>query len=167
MTPTQNAINKLISELDQVALSYEMRWGVYKLESLAPEPLAEKVQSQVDKLTAAIHADDLPSVRDLVAGCIRMYAALESSALSLGHKPCAPQHWNIRLGSRIYHVVRSSADARSLHKPDGSGEVTLTIEELIRAYAARSDAVLSPGKESTAKTDKLDIDWSEGETIPF
>lgn len=169
MTPTQNAINELIHQLDEVAIRYECVWGVYKLESLATGALAEKVQSQVDKLNDAILAGDLASVRDLVAGCIRMYDALEKNALALGHKPTSPEYWEINIGSKIYRVVKSVSDARSLHRPDGDkGVCIVTLEELARVYDNKESDFLKTVTNSRKELEGLavaDIDWKKGDSL--
>lgn len=169
MTPEQNAINELVHQLDEVAIRYECVWGVYKLESLAKGALAEKVQSQVDKLNDAIQAADVASVRELVAGCIRMYDALEKNALALGHKPCAPDYWETQVGSKIYRVVKSVSDARSLHRPDGDkGVCIVTLEELVRMYEYKGSPFLDKVNKARSELDGLpvsDIDWKKGDPL--
>lgn len=169
MTPTENAINELIHQLDEVAIRYETVWGVYKLESLATGALAERVQSQVDKLNDAISSCDLVAVRDLVAGCIRMYDTLEKNALALGHKPYHPDYWEIKVGSKIYRVVKSVSDARSLHRPDGEkGFCIVTLEELARLYDAKDNEFLETVKKSRKELEGLpvaDINWKKGDSL--
>ena len=174
MTPQQNAINKLIYELDEVAIRYETVWGVYKLESLAPDALMDKVQAQVVKLTDAIQQQDEFAVAELVQGCKRMYDALEKNAVALGHKPLDPEHWEIKVGSKIYRIVKTVSDARSLHKPDGSGITILTLEELILAYNSSHSDFLRVAGGSVHKAQEIasgknvaQINWKEGDTIPF
>lgn len=170
MTPTQNAINELIWQLDEVAIRYETIWGVYKLESLARGELAEKVQLQVDKLNDAISACDVNAVRDLVAGTIRMYDALEKNAIALGHKPCAPDYWEIKVGAKIYRVVKSVSDARSLHRPGGDkGVCIVTLEELVRMYEHKGntflDTIISKGKKELEGLPVSKIDWKKGDSL--
>ncbi len=169
MTPEQNAINELIHQLDEVAIRYECVWGVYKLESLATGSLAEKVQSQVDKLNDAIQAVDVASVRELVSGCIRMYDALEKNALALGHKPIAPEYLEINIGSKIYRVVKSVSDARSLHRPDGEkGVCIVTLEELARMYDKKESDFLETVSNSRKELEGLpvaDINWKKGDSL--
>lgn len=169
MTPTENAINSLIHQLDEVAIRYETVWGVYKLESLATGALAEKVQAQVDKLNEAILASDVNAVRDLVAGTIRMYDALEKNALALGHKPTHPDYWEIKVGSKIYRVVKSVSDARSLHRPDGDkGVCIVTLEELVRMYEHKGNEFLETvtrGRKELAGLPVADINWKKGDSL--
>jgi hypothetical protein len=169
MTPAENAINKMICELDEVAIRYETVWGVYRLESLATGTLAEKMQSQVDKLNDAIEACDVDGVRQLVAGTIRMYDALEKNALALGHTPLPPDHWEIKIGSKIYRIVKCVADARALHKPDGSGVPVLTLEELVRAYEGKQsafmDTIVNSARQELAGLPVAKIDWKKGDSV--
>lgn len=169
MTPTENAINELIWQLDEVAIRYETIWGVYKLESLATGALAEKVQSQVDKLNDAISACDVNAVRDLVSGTIRMYDALEKNALALGHKPTNPDYWEIKVGAKIYRVVKSVSDARSLHRPNGDkGVCIVTLEELVRMYEHKGSEFLETvtrGKKELEGLPVADINWKKGDSL--
>lgn len=174
MTPQQNAINKLIYELDEVAIRYETVWGVYKLESLAPDALMDKVQAQVAKLTDAIQRQDEWEVAELVQGCKRMYDVLEKNAIALGHKPLSPEHWEVKVGSKIYRIVKTVSDARSLHKPDGSGITILTLEELVLAYnSSHSDFMRVAGgsvhnaQENASGKNVAQINWKGGDDIPF
>lgn len=169
MTPTENAINELVHQLDEVAIRYEAVWGVYKLESLATGALSEKVQSQVDKLNDAISACDVVVVRDLVSGCIRMYEALEKNAIALGHKPCHPDYWEINVGSKIYRVVKSVSDARSLHRPNSDkGVFIVTLEELVRMYEHKGSAFLetvTKGRKELEGLPVADINWEKGDSL--
>lgn len=169
MTPEQNAINKLVVQLDEVAVRYECIWGVYKLESLATGALADKVQSQVDKLNDAISECDVAKVRDLVAGTIRMYEVLEKNAVQLGHKPTTPDYWEINIGSKIYRVVKSVSDARSLHRPDGDkGICIITLEELCKLHEGRFNDFMGtlPKSKDGVKLTVADIDWRKGDGLP-
>lgn len=168
MTPEQNAINKLIYQLDEVAIKYECIWGVYRLESLAVGTLAEKVQSQVDKLNDAIMGQDVAAVRDLVAGTIRMYDALEKNAIALGYKPLPPDMWEIKVGSSVYRVCKSMDDVRAAHKPDGSGAKVIALEELINLYENRHLKFYEGIKRQSDKIGSLnDFDFKKGDDIPF
>jgi hypothetical protein len=169
MTPEQNAINKLIWQLDQVALEYEARWGVYTLESFAPEILASKFQAQLDKLNEAIGQNDPAMVAARVEGMIKGYKALEQSALSLGHKPCEPSFLEINVNSKIYRVVKSVAEARALHRPDGDKDVSIvTIEELVNIHQSKHDEIVKKVKEARPENDSWKtFDFEKGDSVEF
>ncbi len=166
MTPTQNAINNLVYQFDQVAITYEARWGVGTLEALADEPLAEKVQLQVEKLNTAINDGDLDGVRDLVDGCIRMYDALEKNALSKGKAPIAPDFWEIQVDAAVYRVAKGNVDARALiyHSPHET--VVVTLEDLVRTYAAK-DKIFTTPLAAPPTPHKGEFDFEVGDSIDF
>jgi hypothetical protein len=167
-TPEQNAINEMIWQLDQEAIKYEMVWGVYRLEALADENLAAKVQAQLDRLNAAIEAQDVDSVRVLVDGCIRMYAALEAAALAKGHTPQSPDFWEVKVGAKIYRVVKAVNDAHRAIEP--SGCVVVSLQELVAMYDKKnSDFLNGVNRTKHDNAGKLvsDIDWDKGQEIPF
>lgn len=164
MTPTQNAINKLLYELDQVIIKYETLWGVYKLESLATGSLAEKVQAQIDKLIAAVEAQDINLVRQLTAGTIRMYAALEQNAIKLGAKPLPPDMWEMQIGSKVYRVVKATTDERGAAQ---EGREVVTLEQLLNLYDNRNQEILDTMKRQPQALKLDDFDFSKGDSLDF
>lgn len=165
MTPTQNIINKLIWELDQAVRPYEAKWGVYKLESLARPPLSEKVQNQVDKLNKAIADENIDTLPELVAGTIRMYAALEKNAVENGHQPIPPDQWSVPGATKIYHICKSVDDAAALQTTGTPQGIILSIQELINLYESFAENNTKPVAEKI--TTQNNFDFTKGDKIDF
>lgn len=109
-----------ISRLDDVAVSHEVRWGIGRLEQLASPELRVKWDRQVEKVNAAIRAQDINGLYGLVEGSIKGWAALEADALAQGHKPNDAQYWEIKLPESefTYRVYKTTTDAHS-SAPEG------------------------------------------------
>lgn len=166
MTPKQNIINKLIWELDQAVRPYEAKWGVYKLESIARSPLAEKVQSQVDKLNKAICDEDVITLRELVAGTIRMYEVLEKNAIEMGCQPLPPDQWSVPSASKIYHICKTMDDARVLQNHNSQG-IILSIQELVNLYEAISDQINQKPTTTLSTVKQKRFDFIQGDNVDF
>lgn len=134
LDPRSFEINRLITQLDDVAVGYEAKWGIGYLEAHAPEDLAQKWQRQVDKLNDAIASLDVPAVRQLVEGCIRGYQSLEVAVEASKGKPKGPVFFEYKFGSLIYRIVKNVADAKALHKPGDPNVRILTGEEACRLF---------------------------------
>lgn len=167
MTPEDFEINRVIEKLDQIAIGYEAKWGVYRLETLASPELAEKWQRQVEKINEAIENKNLAQLRDLVDGAIRGYGMLEAAALAAGHTPSEPLYWEIRKGSRIYRVVKTTQEARALQKPQNADTVILTFEEVVNLFDARSEQVYGTSEKHVKLGKNTGFDYSKGDAIPF
>lgn len=128
-------IRRWIDQLDQVSIDYEARWGCGRLPLLAHPDIAAKWDRQWRKLDDAIIDRNLHLVRDLVQGCIRAWAALENNALVAGHKPIAPESWEVRHpeSGAVYRIVKTNYDA---HAPAASGAITYSLEEIARILEA-------------------------------
>lgn len=165
MTPTQNIINKLIWELDQAIRPYEAKWGVYKLESLTRPPLSEKVQSQVDKLNKAICDQDVITLRELVSGTIRMYAALEKNAVENGCQPLPSDHWSVSSATKIYHICKTMDEARTLQSQNNHQGIILSIQELVNLYESQTLENISPTTGTKEKNRQNHFDFTVGDKI--
>lgn len=105
-------IQRCITRLDQVAVDYECRWGVGRLEKLVSPDMAEKWDRQKEKLDKAIQDRDVREVAALVEGSIRGYKVLEDNALLLGHKYNAPEIWEVKHPetNEVFRIVKSNND---------------------------------------------------------
>jgi hypothetical protein len=78
-------IQAAITELDVCVVGYERRWGVDRLPELVSTETQVKYWRQVDKLDAAIEANDVDLVTKYAAGMMRAYAAMQNEARDRGH----------------------------------------------------------------------------------
>lgn len=134
LMPHDYLINQHIHKLDQVTVEYEAKWGVGRLEKLVSENLAQKWNSQKDKLNDAIRDRDPARVAALVDGCVRGYAALEAEALKNGHTLNPPEWWDVQHESgRVYRIVKSEPQSRLAAQGCLSDGVTVyTLQEVAR-----------------------------------
>ena len=162
LDPRSFEINRMITQLDDVAVGYEAKWGIYYLEAHAPTDLAEKWQRQVDKLNDAIAELDVPAVRQLVDGCIRGYKSLETAVEARMGPPKGPVFFEYKFGSMIYRIVKNVADARALHKPGETNVRVLTGEEACRIFDR--DCVDVFQKREGEKIDLPYFDFDKGDS---
>jgi hypothetical protein len=102
-----------------------------------------------------------------VEGMIKGYKALEQSAIALGHKPIMPKYTEINVNSKIYRVVNSLAEARSLHRPDGDKNISIvTLEELVNNHNMNIEAVLKESSKSGQILSVSAFDFEKGDEIP-
>ena len=161
MSPEMLLINQLMYGLDLVRHRADIKWGVDRLISLAPDEMAGKWKSQVAKLNDAIMAGDVPAVEELVAGSIRGYAALERSAVASGHLPMAPEIIEIKVEGVVYRIVAPGSVATDAN--------SVTLEELVRVYHARTQSVFKtlPNANTVASGWVPDPKRSMNETLGF
>lgn len=163
-------INRLVSQLDDLALGYEAKWGIGQLEAWASEydpALAEKFQRQLDKLADALAAKDLVATRLLVDGFTRAYGALEANAVKNGKAAEEPVIFFCKCGSTIYKIVRTLADTKRTKA--GENEVVMSCQELINLYAkdaAKIYAERNKDKMVIDATDFQGFDWKRGDDLP-
>lgn len=169
LDPLRFEINRLISQLDDVAVGYEAKWGVGKLESIAhlhDGDLAQKWQRHIDKLNDAILALDGGAVRQLVEGCLVGYQKLEEAAVRAAVAPCEPVYFEVNVNSTIYRIVKNVSDSRSLHRP-GEKAVIVTAEEMARLFDKQRANCYHKRLDNPDKVLKIDdFDFTKGDEIP-
>ncbi|MGB1189893.1 MAG: hypothetical protein ACPG4A_06675 [Pseudomonadales bacterium] len=101
--------------MDEIARQLEQRWGIGRLERLAPPELAVKFAQARQNFNDACDQDDhnylVQKANNLVAG----WKALEKSAERNGHDPADPRVWYFHapsdaLGGKPYAIVEQSGD---------------------------------------------------------
>lgn len=130
-------IQRWVTRLDQVAVDYESRWGVGRLENLVSPDMREKWDRQKQKLDEAIQAKNLTETKNLVEGTIRGYAALEKQALELGHKFQSPDMWEVKHpeNDTVFRIVKNNFD----YDMACNGEAhVFTLQEIARILSAHA-----------------------------
>jgi hypothetical protein len=165
MNANDYEIKRHIDKLDQVAITYEAKWGIGNLARYAGADMAQKWRAQNEKLNAAIIASDLNQVADLVEGTIRGYAALERGAIQGGYSAIAPDAWEIQHpeSGRVYRLVKTNTEARV---PAAKDTVTYSLEEIVRILETKQ--LVNVVKESFpgAKVTRA-FDFKKGDSMPF
>ncbi len=160
-------IRRWVDKLDQISIDYEARWGCGKLPLLVAPDTAAKWERQWAKLDDAIIGRNLHLVRDLAEGCIRAWSALETAAIASGHKPIAPDAWEVRHpeSGQVYRIVRNMPQART---PAAQGAVTYTLEEVVRLLEGQQLVnVVKATFEGAVVKNVGPMDWGKGDAIPW
>lgn len=166
--PVDFQINRLVSQLDDMAIEYEGKWGVGQLEAWAyahNSDLAEKFQRQLDKLADAMAKKDVEATQQLVIGFKRAYEALEANAREFGYTPTGDFLFHYTRGSVVYRVVRTMADARRAEK---GKEVVVSCEELVNFYDSAHNIVYDKmyQRKQAKQPDTQGFDWERGSDLP-
>lgn len=160
-TPTLQ-MRSALDRLDRVAAYMETRWGIGRLESLAPADLRVKWERQREKLNVAIEENDKANVSALVEGSIRGWNALEGAAKAAGHVPYWPDVWEYHLGGRLYRVVKCPQDAQAAHRPDQKDVVVVTVDGLLRVFQDRYERAYGLDKKKEDLPEMPKEFWKSG-----
>ncbi len=174
LDPISFEINRLVSQLDDVAYAYEVKWGAGYLEATAASTnpdLAAKWQSQVDKLNDAISSRDIATLRAIVDGCRRGYSRLEENAYSHGLKPKDdPVIFSYNKGSTIFRVVRLVQDEWRAKHPGEDNVVVLSCEAMCRVYPKawfNEYKKIEEKKDAIGTVSNAGYDWDTGDESPW
>jgi hypothetical protein len=128
----QIQIKRWIDRLDEVAISYESKWGIGRLNKIITDELAIKWDAQNKRLRDAIESQDLNRIADLVEGTIRGWAALENEAIKNGHKPNDNEFWETTFEESefTYRIYKNETEKRAAGQSDGV--VCYSLKELAR-----------------------------------
>lgn len=173
LDPISFEVNRLVSQLDDVAYAYEVKWGAGYLEATAAATnpdLATKWQSQVYKLNDAISSRDLVSLRAIVDGCRKGYSRLEENAYSMGLKPKDDVViFSYNQGSTIYRVVRLVQDEWRAKHPGEDNVVVLSCEAMCRVFPKWWFAEykkIEEKKDVIGSASDSGYDWDKGDALP-
>lgn len=115
-------VKAALDSVDEVARTFEQRWGIGRLERLAPPELAVKFEQARQNFNYACSEQDdhnymVQKANNLIAG----WKALERAAEKNGHKPADPRVLYFRapddLDGKPYAIVEQSGDYK-LVEPD-------------------------------------------------
>ena len=80
-------IQRVISQLDEVAVKYEVKWGVGILQQKCRPELLAKWMKQCEKFSDAMRRHHVEDITELALGTIRAYDVLENDLLEQGIEP--------------------------------------------------------------------------------
>lgn len=111
-------VRAAINSVDQVARTLEQRWGIGKLERLAPPKLAVAVEQARQNFSAAAQGDDSNYLVQKANNLIEGWKALEKVALKNGHKPADAKVWYFvapeDAGGKPYAIVDHASDTAAV-----------------------------------------------------
>ena len=137
-------IQRIMEQLDQVAVGYETKWGVGILQKYCAPALLDKWMRQCDKFKEAVWAKDVEMVRTLASGFKRAYDALECDIEKTGAFTIREVSFMASMahGKEVL-VCASDDDARVLAgKRKGEGGVDIwTIKQVASVLASKYDLI--------------------------
>jgi len=127
-------VRAAMDSVDEVARRLEQRWGIGRLERLAPPDLAVKFEQARQNLNDAANNDDhnylVQKANNMIAG----WNALERFAEKNGHQPADERIWYAiapdNAGGKPYAIIQDSGVAK-LVDPESVSR-TYTLDELCR-----------------------------------
>lgn len=128
------AISEALKPLDRVARDLESKWGCGRLPRLVAPELAAKFGSAVDRLNAAILAEDAEAVAHKAGVLIRGWQALDAAAIECGAPVMPKDVWSVKARGQVYTIVRDHADADKVAKVSDNPGSVLTIAELLTVW---------------------------------
>ena len=132
-----------MKNLDTVARSMEMKWGVDRLPRLVSEILSIKFDQQRHLLDEAIKSKDAARIYNQSQGMRRAWLALDQAAMADGHMPLGHLVWTAK-HEKTGDIVTVYQEDAQLVDIVAAGGVSFTLEELVRLIPAE---VLGAKKE--------------------
>lgn len=173
-------VKAALDSVDEVARTLEQRWGIGRLERLAPPELAVKFEQARQNFNhACSDQDDHNYMVQKANNLIKGWKALEKSAEKNGHSPADPKVWYFRapddIGGTPYAIVEDSGDYKRLDDENVKRVYCLDeICRIIKFWEEKTDIVTEvkntfPGSTITKikpNKDKPKSDFLDDE-IPF
>lgn len=164
----------IIKAVDRKGREMERKWGIGRLHNLVPVEWAERFHSQRKKFSAACFSLNANEVRLHGTAMERAYDKLEEVAVSCGHTPSPPEHWEFELEEgKLVILVRDRAEMAQIDLKGRQAQIWSLdeIAEVVRKFPELSAAKEHfPGAEvisirpERAAHDALDDQLSD---IPF
>lgn len=105
-------IQKIINQLDEVAVEYEKKWGIGVLQKECTLAMREKWDRQGEKFQAAMFGKNVDLIRELASGYKRAYKALEDDCLGQGKMPKETNYFEHVIGEKHIIVCQTYDDVR-------------------------------------------------------
>jgi len=124
-----------MNNLDTVARSMELKWGVDRLPRLVSEILSIKFAQQRNLLNEAIKSKDATRIAKQSKGMRRAWVALDEAAMADGHMPLGYLVWTAK-HEKTGDVVTVYQEDAKLVDIAAAGGVSFTLEELVKLIPA-------------------------------
>ena len=135
-------IQSALIEYDKGVSQIEREWGFERLPELVSPELRERFEAQMDRLDAAIAADDVDAVETQAGGALRAYQALASEAEAMGHKPLTGDHYATETpDGRAFCIAPTPQEARRV-RAERPGAIVYCAREVAAIVALFEDGEL-------------------------
>ena len=163
-------LDAVVYRLDAVACEIETKWGMDTIWQLADPALAGKFHKALEKLDAAIQADDYDATLTNVENCIKGWRAMDYSATKNGYDPEKVKCRKVKSPGGVYYVFCDNEIDSALHvanKPEDApitfslAQVAATMERMSVVYNQSNEAI----REATLKP--VTFGKLQDDAIPF
>ena len=141
--------NAAVASVDKVARDLEMRWGIGKLEELAPPKLAVAFEQARQNFNDAANGDDHKYLVQKADNLIQGWKAVEAYAIKNGRNPGDAEVWYAiappDAGGDKFAIIKHAADSASVDRTEYPKVYTL--DEIARIIKAFETDMISKTKE--------------------
>ena len=125
-------IQGALMDHDATVSSYEVRWGVDRLQELVSYELREKFYQQRERLNNAIDSNDGMEVVRQVEVTARAYAKLEQEAIARGHIEVTGDYFEAPMADgKVLAVCKTKGDCAKVSR-DNREMVVYSVDEIGR-----------------------------------
>ena len=157
----------MLSRLDEIAHSYETKWGAGRLERLVPAELADKFEAQRNILNELLTKNAPERIERAAAGMARAWQALDKAATEAGHVPLPKDIWTARHKKTgdIITIYRGDIELVDLLDAKGLAFSLNEIVSLIPAIVIKAKREFPGSQVSDVKNKQADEELND--EIPF
>ena len=141
--------NAAVNSVDKIARDLEMRWGIGKLEELAPPKLAVAFEQARQNFNDAANGDDHNYLVQKADNLIQGWKAVEAYAIKNGRKPGDAEVWYAiappDAGGDKFAIIKNAADSAAVDRTEYPKVYTL--DEIARIIKAFETDMISKTKE--------------------
>jgi hypothetical protein len=160
-----------VNSVDAVARELEMKWGIGKLEELAPPNLAIKFEQARQNFSEACQLDDSDYLVQKANNLITGWRKLETTAIEAGHKPGSAEVWYgiapEDCDEYNFAIVKWPSDAAAIDR--NKYPIVYSLDEVCRIIKSFQQPLVEAAK-TTFKDSKI-IDIKTGgnlnDKLPF
>lgn len=167
----------MVDGVDHLACELERKWGVDRLRLLVTDDMRERFDRQRAKFGRAVREGTLEDVTREAPRMRAAWLALDGAAIESGESPVSPNVWEVALPTgEVATLCRTREEAQRV-VADGRSKQVYTIEEIanlihavpqvIKAKEVFPGAAVVAARRPDDPTFAMDVDWKEGDEVPF
>ena len=140
-------IQGALMDHDATVSSYEVRWGVDRLQELVSYELREKFYQQRDRLNKAIDSNDGMEVVRQVEVTGRAYAKLEQEAIARGHSEVTGDYFEAPMADgKVLAVCKTKGDCTKVAR-DNREMLVYSVSEIAHLLSIQNKPVVEAVNE--------------------
>lgn len=160
-------IQRIITQLDEVAVEYEKKWGIGVLQKECSPEMRGRWDSQGEKFCNAMMKKNIDLIRDLASGYKRAYKALEGDCLAQGKKPKETAYFEHVIHGEHIIVCQTHDDVRIMLAREPEADVWSMAQ--IASIIHNDHSLIKNVKKSLAnapvKKEQDPFDFSVGDKV--